>query len=271
MNLKNYSGPVRKTSTVLTDDPRNPLVKLTLQANVKQLVEVRPGNVVSFRGLAGQMGEQTVDMVTTSEPFHIRRVESTLGGNVSHQLQTIEEGKHYRLKIANQVEHGSYTGFIKCFTDHPRKPEIVVRVIGSLEGEIAVKPPTVLVGKLAAQQPLRMQTVRVINNRGKPFQITKLSYDSNLIRVTQQPLPKDQGYTLEISPVLENIRPGARQQISLGIETDVPSAAPQQVTVLLVNAQDAKTPALVVAPEKGGDGKGSFGEDAPGADEPEKR
>lgn len=250
MNLKNYSGPVRKSSTAFTNDPGNPQVKLVLSGTVQSLIEVRPGHVVSFRGMADAMNEQTVDMVSTSEPFHISRVESTLGDNIAHQLETVSEGKHYRLKISNHIKHGSYSGFVKCITDHPRKPDIVIRVIGSVEGEIAVKPPTVLIGRLATQQPIRTQTVRIINNRNKPFHITRLSYDEKLLHVSQQALPRDQGYSLEISPVLENIPRGARQQTSVGIETDVPSAGQQQVNVLLVNTQETGASSILLAPKE---------------------
>ena len=202
---------MKKSSTVFTNDPQNPRLQLVMQGNVKALVEVRPGNAVSFRGMADQLTERTVDMVTTSQPFRIQKVENTLGDKIAYQLETVAEGKHYRLKISNQVKQGSYNGFVKCYTDHPQKPDIVIRVSGSVEGEIAVKPPTVLIGKLATQQPIRIQTV-VVNNRNKPFSITKLSYDEKLIHVTQQPLPKEQGFSLEISPVLESIPPAARHK-----------------------------------------------------------
>ncbi len=249
VNLNNFNGPVKKTSTAFSNDPQNPQVKLVMQGTVKGLIEVRPGNVVSFRGLLDQMTEQELEIVSLSRPFRIQGVESTLGDKINHRLETVTEGKHYRLKLANLAKQGSYSGVVKVVTDHPQKPEIVIRVVGSVEGEIAIKPPTVLVGKLAMQQPVRVQTVRVINNRNKPFNITNLSYDEKLIKVTQQPLPRDQGFSLEISPVLENIPPGARQQTSVSIKTDVATADEQEVKVLIINTQDSTTPSVLLAPD----------------------
>ena len=220
-----------------------------MQGTVKGLIEVRPGNVVSFRGMLDQMTEHELEIVSLSQPFRIQRVESTLGDKINHRLETVTEGKHYRLKLANLAKQGSYSGVVKVVTDHPQKPDIVIRVVGSVEGEIAIKPPTVLVGKLAMQQPVRVQTVRVINNRNKPFSITNLSYDEKLIKVTQQPLPRDQGFSLEISPVLENIPPGARQQTSVSIKTDVATADEQEVKVLIINTQDSTTPSVLLAPD----------------------
>ncbi len=243
------NGPVKKTSTAFTNDPQNPQVKLVMQGTVKGLIEVRPGNVVSFRGMADQMGEREVEIISLSSPFRIQRLESTLEDKITHKVETVTDGKHYRLKVSNLAKQGSYSGVIKIITDHPQKPDIIVRVVGSVEGEIAVKPPTVLVGKLAMQQPVRVQTVRVINNRNKPFNITDLIYDRKLITVTQQPLPKDQGFSLEISPILENIPTGSRQQTSVGIKTDVSPAEDQEVKVLIINTQDSTTPSVLLAPE----------------------
>jgi len=249
VTLNNLNGPVKKTSTAFTNDPQNPQVKLVMQGTVKGLIEVRPGNVVSFRGMADQMGEREVEIISLSSPFRVQRLESTLEDRITYKLETLTEGKHYRLKVSNLAKQGSYSGVIKIITDHPQKPDIIVRVVGSVEGEIAVKPPTVLVGKLAMQQPVRVQTVRVINNRNKPFNITDLTYDRKLITVTQQPLPKDQGFSLEISPILENIPSGSRQQTSVGIKTDVSPAEDQEVKVLIINTQDSTTPSVLLAPD----------------------
>lgn len=249
VTLNNMNGPVKKTSTAFTNDPQNPQVKLVMQGTVKGLIEVRPGNVVSFRGMVDQMGEREVEIISLSRPFQIQRLESTLEDKISHKLETVANGKHYRLKVSNLAKQGSYSGVIKLITDLPQKPDIIVRVVGSVEGEIAVKPPTVLVGKLAAQQPVRVQTVRVIDNRNRPFHITDLSYDHELVKVTQQPLPRDQGFSLEISPILENIPSGARQQTSVGIRTDVSPTDEQEVKVLIINMQDSRTPSVLLAPD----------------------
>lgn len=51
----------------------------------------------------------------------------------------------------------------------------------SIEGDISVKPQTILVGRLAAQQPERSGKITVMSNRNKPFHILKLTYDESMI------------------------------------------------------------------------------------------
>jgi hypothetical protein len=241
MNLKGYQGNIKKSATVFTNDPQNPRPVLVLQGNIKAMVEVRPANNIAFRGLADQQTEKTVDLVGTSRPFTIQKVESNLEDKIRYKLETVVDGKQYRLKIANILKQGNYNGFVKCYTDVPEKPEIQIRVSGYIEGEVSVKPLTVLVGKFAAQQPVRTGKVLVVSNRNKPFQIKKLTYDEKLIQVKQEPLAKEPGFSLEITPIMDHSPAGAegRQQTTLTILTDTQSEEPQKVQVHIINTTGA--------------------------------
>jgi hypothetical protein len=241
VNLRGYQGSVKKTATVFNNDPQNPRATLTLQGTVKALIEVQPANDMKFRGMAEQLTEKTIDLVGTSQRFRIQKVESNLDDKIRYQMETVEEGKHYRLKVTNLLKQGNYNGFIKCTTDLSEKSEITIRVNGYIEGEISVKPLMVLIGRLSAQQPVRSGKVLVVSNRNKPFQIKTLTYDEQLIEVKKEPLPNEPGFSLEVMPRMENLPTGAggRQQTSLMIITDVQSDEPQQVQVHIMNTAEA--------------------------------
>lgn len=250
LNPKGFQGAIKKTALVQSNDPQQPRLNLTLQGTVKTIIEVRPNNVISFRGLAEEQAEKTVDLVGT-EPFHIQNVESTLAEKIVYKLETVEEGKHYQLKIANQLKEGTYSGMIKATTDLQQKPEIIVRVTGSIEGDIAVKPKMVVVGKLSPQQQPRQAKVLIVSNRKKPFQITKLTYDEKFINVSQQPI-KDEpaGYSLEITPKMDAIPTGSRQQITLMVETDATPDVKYDVQVHLLNTAEGSPGAPEAAPHQ---------------------
>jgi hypothetical protein len=120
----------------------------------------------------------------------------------------------------------------------------MIRINGFIEGDVTVKPLMVLIGKMAAQQPVRTGKVLVVSNRNKPFQIKKITYDEKLIEVKQEPLPKEPGFSLEISPKMENLPAGTggRQQTTLTVQTDVASDEPQVVQVHIINSADAAPP-----------------------------
>ncbi|MBP8645614.1 MAG: hypothetical protein KBH99_05785 [Syntrophobacteraceae bacterium] len=254
VNLKGYQGNVKKTATVFSNDPQNPRSVLTVQGFVRSLIELRPGSAVAFRGVADQLPEKVVELLSTSETFGIRAIETDLQEKIEYSLETVEEGKHYRLKVRNRLKQGTYSGFLKVLTDHPQKSEVLIRVNGSVESEIGVRPSSVLIGRLVPHQPPRSAKVMVVSNKDRPFQITKLSYDENLIRVNQQPLSKDSGFILEIVPLIENIASGSRLQLVLGIQTDAEPQEEHQVYIQLLNIADP--PAATPSPPADGVDKG---------------
>ena len=253
MTLKGYQGRVSKSATVYSNDPKTSQLTLKVEGTVIALIDIKPSPAVTFRGVADQIPETTLDMVGTSMPFHISGLESNLDRNIDYKLETVQEGKHYRLRIANKTKRGNYVGYIKFFTDLAQKPEVLVRVNGFMEGEVSIKPQTILIGKLSAGQPERTGKITVTSSRNKPFKITNLGYDEQLMKVTQHPLDTETGYGLEISPVLNSIPVGSRRQLRLSIETDLTPGEKDEVQVHLFNSADQ--PQTPNAPKQVGPGK----------------
>ncbi|MFZ2445055.1 MAG: hypothetical protein WAW37_01735 [Syntrophobacteraceae bacterium] len=239
LDLKGYRGNVSKTSTVQCNDPRAYRTSLILTGKVRALIDIRPKDMVSFRGMADQLGESIIELVGESRPFHFTGIENSLEGKVAHKLETIEDGKHYRLRVTNLLRQGSYAGYMILHTELAQKSEIKIRVNGIIEGLISVNPRTLLVGRLASQKPVRSGKVMVVSNSNKPFKITKLIHDANVVSVTQEPLPDRIGFSLEITPQMENVPPGSRRQSLVGIETDEASEEKLEVQVQVFNAVGA--------------------------------
>ena len=248
LHLKGFQGSIKKTATIFTNDPVDARAVLTLQGTIRAIVEIRPAANVSFRGLAEQLIENTIDLKAGSGPFHIQKVESNLDDRLNYRLETVEDGKHYRLIIANKAKQGTYAGFVRCLTDIPQKPEITIRVNGFVEGEIAVRPTTILVGKLAAEQPLRLGKVLVVSNRKKPFKIEQMSYDEKLLRVEQEPQENGTSINLEITPLLDNVPAGGREQTTLGIVSDAAPDEKYEVQVHVLNASETPEQAAPAPP-----------------------
>lgn len=243
LSLKGFQGLIKKGAAIYNNDEQNPRPTLTMQGTVKALIEIRPNTAILFRGMADQVSEAVFDLVSNGQPFHVTKVETSLEDKIGYTLENIEDGKHYRVRVTNKIRQGNYNGFIKCLTDLAQKREVVVRVSALIEGEITVKPQTVLIGKLAAQQPERTVKVVVASNRDKPFKITKLTYDDRLITVNQEPLANsEQGYSLEIVAKLANVPTGSRQQTTLVIETDAVPQEKQEVQVHVFNTVDGPVP-----------------------------
>lgn len=248
LNLRGYAGSIKKTTTVFTNDPQNPRFTLTMQGTSRAIIDVRPSSQIAFRGMAQQMTEQVVELVGMVKPFEVQRLETNLDEKIDYTIETAEPGKLYRIKVSNKIKQGTYNGYIKVYTNLPDKSDLMIRVSGYIEGEISVKPQVILIGKLDSQQPVRTARVSVISNRGKPFKLEKLTYDQTYITVTPQPLPKDAGYSLEITPNLTAIPAGGRQQTKLTIATDVEGDQPQDVQIHIVNSVESVSPPASALP-----------------------
>ncbi|MGA2401050.1 MAG: hypothetical protein ABSG91_05005 [Syntrophobacteraceae bacterium] len=236
VNLKHYQGKVNKKATIRSDDPKNPEVIVRMEGVVLAIIDAKPSTNIVFRGMADQLNESIVDLVGSAASFHISGTETNLTENINYALETVTEGKQYRLKVSNKLSQGNYGGFIRLSTDLAQKPDIIIRVTGCIEGEISVKPQNILIGKLSANQPERVGKIVVTSNRNKPFQITRLTYDQNLMTVTQD--ENEAGFILEVQPRLESVPVGSRKQATLKVETDLNPNEKAEVLVHVFNSAD---------------------------------
>lgn len=134
LNLKDIHGPVWKSATIVSNDPQKPLLTLDLHGLVRPLIEIRPAPFVQFKGIGEGEQEKEVDLLATAQSFKIIRVENLLGEKIEYLMETIVKGRHYRLKIINRQKMAGYSGMIKCFTNHPKKPEIQILIRFMLDG-----------------------------------------------------------------------------------------------------------------------------------------
>jgi hypothetical protein len=128
LNLKDFQGPVWKTATIVSNDPLRPFLTLDLHGQVRPPIEIRPAPFVQFTGTKEGEQEKEVDLLTTFQSFKILRVENLLGEKIAYSIETIAKERHYRLKIINRQTKASYSGMIKCYTNHPQKPEIPILI-----------------------------------------------------------------------------------------------------------------------------------------------
>jgi len=238
VNLKNYQGKVGKTATIQSNDPHTPELIVRLEGTVQAIIDIKPSTNIMFRGMADQLSESVVDLAGSVMPFHISGIETNLKESINYSLETVAEGKEYKLKVSNKVLNGNYGGFIRLNTDLAQKPEIIIRVSGFVEGEITAKPQNILIGVLCCGQPERVGRVVVISNRNRPFEITKLTYDMTLMTVSQETLENQTGFALDIQPKLEGVPVGSRKQTTLKIETDLNPDEKVEVLVNVLNHSD---------------------------------
>ncbi|SMC24863.1 hypothetical protein SAMN02746041_02119 [Desulfacinum hydrothermale DSM 13146] len=235
VNVAGYQGKIAKGATVYCDDPQTPRLRLSVSARVVPYVTVRPTDSVFFRGPAKTLKPVVVELESRKRQWRITGIDNGLQGKVDAAVQTVEEGRAYRLVVTNVAEQGEYSGVIICRTDHPQRPQIPIRVRGIIEGAVGVRPTSVVVGRLRAGLPVRPGRLLVVSNLNSPFAITGLDYDRSLLEVVQSPLPDRPGYRLELRPLLASVDRGTQKHTTLTIKTDAESGDHHVVNVFVVN------------------------------------
>ncbi len=128
IDLKGYQGPVWKSATLTSNDPQKKSLSLHLHGSVHPNIECRPNSFIQFKGDEVGQPEKIIDILTTSKPFQILRIENNLKEKISYHLATIVKGRHYQLKVTNRQKTENFSGTIKIFTDHPNKTEIRIPI-----------------------------------------------------------------------------------------------------------------------------------------------
>lgn len=131
LDTSGYGGRrVEKTAEVQTSDPAEPAFRLQLAGEVQRLALIQP-RVLQLRGEAGKRLQG--EILIQPEPGHPFRLLEARAGGGTIRIETLAEERNgrpaFRLRVETlRTEAGSYNDVIRLKTDHPRKPELDLRV-----------------------------------------------------------------------------------------------------------------------------------------------
>ena len=126
---------MEKTVTVITDDPENEKIPLTITGKVIEIYTLSTRSV-KLKGVVGEPLKETVLLIPSEAyPFKVKEITAKRGANVRFNLEETEEnGKPgYKITVENTAtETGVYFDTLYLKTDSDKKPEIEISVIGSI-------------------------------------------------------------------------------------------------------------------------------------------
>ncbi len=226
VNTKNRRGKLTKKALVITNDPANKAIKLSLSGKVKALISVEPRPYVFLSGLPDEDVAAEVHILGVEVPkFTIKKITDNLNGKVKYKLITVKKGKEYILTVENNFKkQGSYYGEINLVTDCPQKRNIKIRVSGRIRGELIAIPRIVYFGRIAkGNKNLSKNFTKQIlikSLRKRPFKITALDYNKKLFNIIIIDNGKKDTQKLRVIPILENMKKGINYDL-LRIKTDL--------------------------------------------------
>ena len=131
VDTRGYQDKVRKSARVYTNDPKNPVMTLSLDVFVKVPIFVS-SRYVRLEGLPGDKMSKAVDIKAQKEkPLTLKPLSFNLDAKATYRIEEIVPGKEYKVSFANISETAeTYLGFLRLKTNYPENPEISIRIRG---------------------------------------------------------------------------------------------------------------------------------------------
>lgn len=158
-----YSGSVMKSAELLTTDPTQPVVFLTVHGHVPHDLRAYPDRIY----LSGDKGAVEARTVTISGPAEMDLTEvKTERGLFDLDLSepsVSEDGKKtWTLDLTFRPESfvGEIADQLSIATTYPERPLITIPITGRIRGDLSVSPPGVFFGFVQRGAPAQ-QTVTI--------------------------------------------------------------------------------------------------------------
>ena len=225
-------GKQRKVVTLRTNDPTEPVLRLTLSANVETLFRVLPRTLINMRSVHRGDQLEPLELYPTDADATLGEVDiSVRGAALNHALEPIRSdegvrGYKVKLSIPERAELGAVSGMMTITaTVGGEKATVPVRLAGSVVGNIVARP--------VALQSLGLTP------RGRQFApVTIASTTLSTFRIVST----DAGPHIKVQ--VKPIKPGKEYQIRTSLADTAPDGP--LATTLVIRTDDATMPLVRV-------------------------
>jgi len=216
IHTTNFKGPVAKSVTVTTNDPENSHFTLQIKANVVVPLDVQPAETVSFTGKPESLTAQELTVTSTAkEMFDIVTVTPSdasfkvavvaapeTGTAPKPKSGTVASGSNrYKVTItpSKTLAVGRINSTVTLKTTHPKAPEQVIRIFGTVTGDVEVLPQfvTLVTGPGSAPEA-RVQHVMIKKVSGDPLKILSVKSDNPAIATSMKTVTDGRSYDVEV-------------------------------------------------------------------------
>lgn len=194
-----------KTFTVKTNDPDNASFNLTVQGNVKKVLEL--SHEIRWAGFTDEdFKMESVITNLLSTPIRITGIKwadevkaKALDEKLGTKIETIEKGRKYRLKVWKKKELApdNFVADLVLMTDHPKLKEKIVKVVITIAHDVELHPERLYFGEMALPAGATKafdKTFNIIAARGDSLKILKVVPNRDDMTVKIQELQAGKSY-----------------------------------------------------------------------------
>lgn len=231
-------GPLAKSVKVYTNDAANPVLLLTLKADVRRLVEARP-DYLRFRHTVGEPAptiavtvwapdRPRLEVEGVTSPFPYLRALAR-EASAEARLPGVR-GRQWRLEftLAADAPLGGAAGEVVVRTDHPREPELRLPVSIHVQPVIEVIPAVLELGELAPGTQ-RTWVLEVRNHATAEVPLHGVRSDIPAVTATVEPVEGQEGRLWDLT--VEADTTGLAGDIAGTLTLETGSPAQPTVTV----------------------------------------
>ena len=220
IRTKGYQGKMHKTARVMSNDPKNPQLTITMQGKIWASIQINPRHV-HLRGTVGEKVEQVVRVQgEKKEPLMVKLASVSIPDKLAVELRETEKGRGYEVKIQNKVMgEATYAGQVTLTTNYPEKPELVIRVSVNVRGPVEVRPKALNFGRMSEERLQQLKTnnrflrrpVTVVLNKGNDLEVTKVELEKSLFKAVPKPVQRGRLVQIVVEPILEKLQKGLNE------------------------------------------------------------
>jgi len=220
IRTKGYQGNMYKAARVISSDPKNPQMTISMKGKIWAPVQINPQHV-HLRGTVGEKVEQVVRVQgEKKEPLIVKLASVSVPDKLAVELREIEKGRGYEVKIQNKVKgEATYAGQVTLTTNYPEKPELVIRVSVNVRGAVEVRPKALNFGRLSEEQLEQLKTnnrflrrpVMVVLNKGNDLKVSKVELEKSLFKAVTKSVQQGRMAQILVEPVPEKLQKGLNE------------------------------------------------------------
>jgi hypothetical protein len=215
-DANNDIGPQKKTVTVYSNDPAQPVTTLTVSGRVQTVAAADPPQL--YIGHLGRGQTAANDVHILGEVASLGRVE-TVGKSVSATVNDTPNGRRLGVAIKDDAPLGAFTDTVTIATGNRRRPSLSVPITGVVDGNVVVSPTQVNFG--VATAGAEVSRVVGVRNRGqRPWRISAAGLRPAIGTAVVSRLADGQGFRITVT--LRAGLPPGNISGTLEVDTDDP-------------------------------------------------
>lgn len=129
MDTKGYQGVFSKSARVLSNDPAQAGLRLTVSARIRTFVNIEP-KFLRITEVEGNSVKGEVQLTSLAkQPLELKPIEFTLEDKMTYAVQEVKKGLNYKIVFTGKAPADKgYRGHLKLKTGIPENPEITISV-----------------------------------------------------------------------------------------------------------------------------------------------